>query len=509
MARFEHIPLGQPIPPTAHAVSCSLPTMRAVRGYEEKDPEIVAHLISGYPRFVLHPLVRELTGYLASEAKLAGRTLWLTCSASMADSLARSLSEAPGGGVDAARDVGLFSAGDIHGVTHPEAPAIAARAKGFLQNVGGFMASREAEDHLARLGLIAEIQKEEGFSGDAEQEVRGRIRAALPGTADRDLFLANCGMNAVFSAFQAASELQSERGRTVWVQLGWLYLDTIAILKRFTATPDDYVYVRDVFDLAALERLFQEKGGRIAGVVTEIPTNPLIQTPEVGALGKLCRRHRALLILDPSVASVFSVNVLSDADIVVNSLTKYTGSDGDIVAGLAAINPSGPDAAELRRRVGSWVEPIYPRDLARLAEEMHDTEALLSHLDSATPAVATFLEGHPGVKEVFWALSPRSKDNYRRIARRPDAVGGMISFSLRGSLETFYDRLRLPKGPSFGMKTTLICPFMYLAHYDMVSTPAGRAELLANGLDPDLLRLCVGNEPVDEIIASLDEAFGP
>jgi len=85
----------------------------------------------------------------------------------------------------------------------------------------------------------------------------------------------------------------------------------------------------------------------------------------------------------------------------------------------------------------------------------------------------------------------------------------MISFTLRGPLDEFYDRLRLPKGPSFGMRTTLICPFMYLAHYDMVTTMQGRAELKANGLDPDLLRLCVGTEPADEIIGALGEALGP
>ena len=86
----------------------------------------------------------------------------------------------------------------------------------------------------------------------------------------------------------------------------------------------------------------------------------------------------------------------------------------------------------------------------------------------------------------------------------------MITFTLRtpGALEKFYDRLRLPKGPSFGMKRTLICPFMYLAHYDLVTTPAGLAELAASRLDPDLLRLCVGTEPVGEIIAALAEALG-
>jgi cystathionine gamma-synthase len=49
---------------------------------------------------------------------------------------------------------------------------------------------------------------------------------------------------------------------------------------------------------------------------------------------------------------------------------------------------------------------------------------------------------------------------------------------------------------------------MYLAHYDLVSTSAGRAELVADGLDPDLLRLCIGTETVDDIIATLAEALG-
>jgi cystathionine gamma-synthase len=58
------------------------------------------------------------------------------------------------------------------------------------------------------------------------------------------------------------------------------------------------------------------------------------------------------------------------------------------------------------------------------------------------------------------------------------------------------------------MKTTLICPFLYLAHYDLVTTEAGRAELAASGIDPDLLRLCVGTEPAEDIIAVLAEALG-
>jgi cystathionine gamma-synthase len=67
--------------------------------------------------------------------------------------------------------------------------------------------------------------------------------------------------------------------------------------------------------------------------------------------------------------------------------------------------------------------------------------------------------------------------------------------------------VRIAKGPSFGLKTSLLCPFMYLAHYDLVNCPEGRALLERNGIAPDLLRLSVGTEPVEEIIAALAEAL--
>ena len=57
------------------------------------------------------------------------------------------------------------------------------------------------------------------------------------------------------------------------------------------------------------------------------------------------------------------------------------------------------------------------------------------------------------------------------------------------------------------MTTTLICPFIYLAHYNLVTSAAGRTQLAAAGIDPDLLRLSVGTEPAEDIIAALAEAF--
>ncbi len=500
---FPPLPLGQSIPASPHAVSCSLPTMRAVRGYEEKDPEIVRQLTNGYPRFVVHPFAKKLVAHFtAATPALFGRTLWLTSSAAMARGLCAHLG--------AARRPELFTTHGLVGVSHPESPETYALTKVYLQNIGGFLSSREAEDHLVALKLLPAPHPEDVFKGDASAEIRRQLRPVLPGTADADLILANCGMSAMHAAFRTVAALQAPLGRTVWLQLGWLYLDTIAILQKFTPKPADYVYIRDVADLDGLTRIFTAHGARIAGVVAEVPTNPLIQTPDLAAIATLCRTHGARLLVDPSMSSVFSLNVLPHADLVVSSLTKYTASEGDLTAGLVVVNPAGPDAAALRSGISAGVEPLYARDAARLACQIGHTPAVLAQINAATPKVVAFLEKHPAVKDVFWALQAGSKANYLKLARTPDSTGGMITFTLRqpGALEKFYDRLRLPKGPSFGMKTTLICPFMYLAHYDLVTTPAGLAELAASKLDPDLLRLCVGIEPVEDIIATLGEALG-
>ena len=502
MSVFTPIPLGQPIPASPHGVSCSLPTMHAVRGYEEKDPAVVKHLTSGYPRFVVHPFARQLGEALAARHGLAGQKLWLTSSARMAAKTAAYLGTDP-----TIAGVAVFQQDGVDGVVHAPTPEATAKAKSFLQNIGGFLSSREAEDDLVRLGLKTRAYAEMQFSGDAPTKIRHSLLKVLPGAHKHDIFLAPSGMNAVYSAFRAAADLQAARGRTVWIQLGWLYLDTIAILKKFTATPGDYVHFPNVFDRAGLEKLFIQQGQRLAGLVTEIPTNPLIQTPDVASLADLCRRHSARLILDPSVASIYSVNLLPHADVLVSILTKYTASEGDVIAGVAVVNPAGPDAGELRTRIEAEIEPLYPRDAGRLAAQIDQTENLLTEITASVPKVVEFLSQHPKVKEVFWALQPNSKTNFTKIARRADSTGGMISFSLKGELAPFYDRLRLAKGPSFGMKTTLICPFMFLAHYDLVSTAAGRAELLASGIDPNLLRLCLGVEPVEDIIAALAEAL--
>jgi cystathionine gamma-synthase len=502
MAVFSPLPLGQRIPGSPHSVACSLPTMADVIGYEEGRPETTKHIASGYPRFVVHTHAKRLCEFLGRRPELAGQSLWLVNSPKMAGALADHL----GRGTPA--NAAAFSIDGVNGVAHADTTALNARGKVFLQNIGGFLSSRAAEDQLVRLGVLPAAAPEKLFAGDAVAEIKRVLRGPFP-VADADLLLAPSGMNALFAAFRAISTVQGRAGRTTWVQLGWLYLDSIALLKKFTPDPArDYLRHGDVTDLAGLEKLFAEHSSRIAGLIIEAPTNPLIQTADIPAVTALARRHGAKVILDPAVSSPFNVDLLPHADLVATSLTKYTAHEGDVIAGAVVVNAARPDASELRSLVAGHLEPLHHRDLARLAAQIGATAKVTTRINANTLKVAAFLESHPAVARVWWALQPATRTNYLKVARTPTSPGCMISFTLKGPLAKFYDAVRLPKGPSFGMTTTLISPFIYLAHYDLVTSEAGRAELTAHGLSPELLRLSVGTEPIDEIIAALREALG-
>ncbi len=502
MSVFKPIPLGQRIPGSPHSVACSLPAMADVIGYEEGRPETTKHIASGYPRFVVHSHAKRLCAHLARRPELAGRSLWLVTSAPMAAALADHL------GRTGPATATPFTADGIDGVAHADTPALNTLGKVYLQNIGGFLSSRAAEDHLVRLGLLPAAAPEKLFAGDATAEIKRVLRDPFP-VAAADLLLAPSGMNALYAAFRAISTVQARTGRTAWVQLGWLYLDSIALLRKFTPDPArDYLRHGDVTDLAGLEKLFATHGPRLAGLIIEAPTNPLIQTADIAAVTALARRHGAKIILDPAVTSPFNVDLLPHADVVATSLTKYTAHEGDVIAGAVVLNASRPDAAELRSLVAAHLEPVHGRDLARLAAQIGATAEVVARINASTLKVAAFLESHPAVAKVWWAHQPTTKASYLKIARTPASPGCMISFTLKGPLAKFYDAVRLPKGPSFGMTTTLISPFIYLAHYDLVTSEAGRAELAAHGLSPELLRLCLGTEPVEDIIAALDEALG-
>ena len=89
-----------------------------------------------------------------------------------------------------------------------------------------------------------------------------------------------------------------------------------------------------------LKTVLSEQGSRVAGIVTEIPTNPLVQTPDLDKLRSLADKAKAALILDPTLVSPHNVNILPYSDLHINSLTKYAASEADVMMGALALNPN-------------------------------------------------------------------------------------------------------------------------------------------------------------------------
>ena len=476
-------PLGATVPASPHATVVSLPTLADVEGYERKDPATLRHITVGYPRFVRHRLVAAAAARAAQERGRGGE-LFPLVSRAAAERLARRA----GAVIASLDDVGDWvllttSAGDA-----------ATRLAKLVQHTGTLISSRQADAFLA---------PERRQVGAAPAPVRQALAPYLAGVAPADLLLATSGMNAVDAAIAAIDAAQRPRGRRAWIQLGWLYVDSARLLEKAEDAPRHFV--ADVRDLAAVERLLA--AGDVAGVCVEIPNNPQLETADLPALRALCDRHGALLLVDPSSVGLATVDVLPWADILCCSLTKYAASEGDVMAGVLAVNPARPDAAALLAAARARLEPLHPLDTAALAAQVGRLGEVTARLAASAAELARRLAAHPAVARVRTADTGPTAAAFRAVRRPGAGAGALITVELKGDLRRVYDRLRVVKGPSFGLRHTLATPFLWLAHFEQVTTEAGRAEIRAAGLDPDLLRVSVGAEPMEEIWDAFAEAL--
>lgn len=495
MDSLRHFPLGSRFPDSPHAVISSLPTMEDVRGYEEQDPRVLGALKSGYPRFVQHEYVGQLLDFYVERAGLVGRAMVLVDGRR---ALAAAL-EFLGPSVSALQvDTGVY-------LLHVDAEdlALAKQLKKFVQHTGCGIYSRQAEDLLLRHGLLAERFEEPVVSEGARAQVM-RVLGERIGCGAGDVTLCTSGMNAFYAGFQAVRTCQRARGRTAWVQLGWLYLDSGCVLKEFLGEEEPLDYSYDVFDVDTILAKLRAYGDSLAAVVVECPSNPLIRVCELHRIAATVRELGGVMVVDPTIASVLNVDVLPCADVLITSLTKFAAIEGDVMSGAVALNPASPFYQELGACIERAHVPAYCRDVARLAYELDAAPGVVAQMNANAARLCVFLKQHPAVGHVYCA---GCSDHIEEVARPGGPVGSVISIELNGDLERFYDAVAVMKGPSFGTRFTVLCPFMYLAHYDLVTADEGRAFLASVGLDPELVRISVGAESYDALQAVLDVAL--
>ncbi|ELY5880148.1 PLP-dependent transferase [Cronobacter sakazakii] len=275
--------------------------------------------------------------------------------------------------------------------------------------------------------------------------------------------------------------LENVRKRTAGLTVSWVKPDDLAVLEAAIRPETRMIWV-------------------------ETPTNPLLKLADLEAIAGLARRRGLISVADNTFASPAIHRPLTlGFDIVVHSATKYLNGHSDVVAGLAVVgdNPAlAQQLAYLQNAVGGVLDPFSSfltlrgiRTLA-LRMERHSASAL---------KIAQRLAQHPQVEKVFFPWL-ESHPQYALARRQMALAGGMISIVVRGDDQRaaqVIKKLRLfTLAESLGGVESLVSQPFSMTH---ASIPL--EQRLANGITPQLIRLSVGIEDAEDLLADLEQAL--
>ncbi len=466
--------LGHPLPDSPHAVSVALPRWRDVIAYEENDPTCRDALKTIYPRFGLHPLIRELI----QPSEVAGTAVWPYPTESAAhEALAHCQRKTPDSRSELTTISGVFCLrSDASATPH---------AKAFWQHTGLGLSSRQAAIALG---------KEAAPVGESGEVARGAIRqrlADIHAVDVKQISLHPSGMAGLHAALTAIQTLRPDRPT---LQLGFPYVDVLK-QPQVVFHGGELLQPQTLAEVEAALDLHQP-----AAVIVELPSNPLLRCVELPGVSALARSRGIPVIADDTIGTGVNLDALPYADLIFTSLTKSFAGRGDVMAGSVLVSPQSPWAEPLLDAI-PCVAHLSDADAIVLETSSRDVLQRVPHLDANALVLAERLDSHAAVQRV---LHPKSCPNFRALMRSGAGHGCLLSFELKGGQEhskRVYDALRISKGPSLGTHFSLVCPYTQLAHYDELSW----AEEC--GVPADLLRVSVGLEEPDDLWHRFSEAL--
>ena len=258
----------------------------------------------------------------------------------------------------------------------------------------------------------------------------------------------------------------------------------------------------DTSDAANVERELRDNTRM---VFLETPTNPVMVVTDLQAVSDVAHRAGARVVCDNTFMSPYLQRPMDfGVDIVVHSTTKYLNGHSDGVGGAVVLN-DGRDAEWLAFIQNSAGAILSPFDSWLVLRGTKTLAVRMERHDASGRAVAAFLEEHPKVRKLYYpgSLSHRQHDLAKRQQK---GFGGMVAFDV-GSLErarAVLDSVRLcTLAESLGGVETLISHPLTMTHASVL--PETRERL---GITPGLVRVSVGLEDLDDIVADLDQALG-
>ncbi|NLW96585.1 MAG: cystathionine gamma-synthase [Xanthomonadaceae bacterium] len=264
----------------------------------------------------------------------------------------------------------------------------------------------------------------------------------------------------------------------------------------------DFGFV-DMTDLAAFEAAFTPKTKL---VWVETPTNPLLKIVDIAAVAEIAHRRGALVVVDNTFASPMLQRPLAlGADMVMHSATKYLNGHSDMVGGIVVVG-GDTDLAErmafLQNSCGAVQGPFDSFLALRGLKTLH--LRMQAHCANAQ-ALAEWLQAHAAVAEVIYPGLP-SHPQHALARRQMDGFGGIVSVRLKGGFEAakrLCERTRLfTLAESLGGVESLVNHPAVMTHASIPE--ATRARL---GIGPELVRLSVGVEALEDLRADLASAL--
>ncbi|MBS1565523.1 MAG: PLP-dependent transferase [Bacteroidetes bacterium] len=238
----------------------------------------------------------------------------------------------------------------------------------------------------------------------------------------------------------------------------------------------------------------------------ETPTNPTLKVADIAAIAGIAKASHCLLCVDNTFASpALQEPLVLGADIVVHSATKYLGGHSDLIAGVVVTKDAelGAKIKFLQNACGAILGPQDSWLLIRGIETLH--LRIRQHCASAQ-AVAEYLSQHPAVDKVFYPGLP-SHPNHEVAKKQSKGFGGIVSFTLKDDTEqaatgfvTGTELFLLAE--SLGGIKSLLCHPAQMTHKTI---PAHKRR--AAGVADSLVRLSIGLEETEDIIADLEKTF--
>ena len=242
-------------------------------------------------------------------------------------------------------------------------------------------------------------------------------------------------------------------------------------------------------------------------VYLETPANPNLKIVDIEALAKIAHTNpNTLVIVDNTFATPYMQKPLTlGADVVVHSVTKYINGHGDVIAGLVITNKALADQIRFVGLKDMTGAVLGPQDAYYIIRGMKTFEIRMERHCKNARKVVEFLNNHPKIEKVYYP-GLETHPGYEIAKKQMKDFGAMISFELKGGFEagkTLLNNLKLCSlAVSLGDTETLIQHPASMTH-----SPYTKEEREAAGITDGLVRLSVGLENVEDIIADLEHGL--